>query len=97
MGAVSQWEREAIGERTRGALSHKRSQGERVGNIQFGYRLGTDGKHVEPDPGEQTVLTEIRNRRRSGHSMRGMAAALSRKALQPVGALPGGQNMSQES
>ncbi len=59
MTAVSQWEREAIGERTRGAMSHKRSNGERVGNIQFGHRLGADGKHVEPDPGEQAVLTEI--------------------------------------
>jgi site-specific DNA recombinase len=34
MTAVSQWEREAIGERTRDALSHKRSRGERVGNIE---------------------------------------------------------------
>jgi len=33
MAAVSQWEREAIGERTRDALQHKRGQGERVGNI----------------------------------------------------------------
>src|SRR3954451_21906452 len=32
MGAVSQWEREAIGERTRDALRHKRAQGQRVGN-----------------------------------------------------------------
>src|SRR3981081_475807 len=30
MGGVSQWEREAIGERTRDALRHKRSNGERV-------------------------------------------------------------------
>jgi site-specific DNA recombinase len=37
--AVSQWEREAIGERTREAMSHKRTNGERVGNIQFGYQL----------------------------------------------------------
>jgi len=29
MAAVSQWEREAIGERTRDAMRHKRSQGER--------------------------------------------------------------------
>src|SRR5450759_3579584 len=42
MGAVSQWEREAIGERTREALRHKRSNGERVGTIQFGYRLAKD-------------------------------------------------------
>src|SRR5690348_10951065 len=33
MGAVSQWEREAIGERTRDALRHKRAQGERTGNV----------------------------------------------------------------
>jgi site-specific DNA recombinase len=59
MGAVSQWEREAIGERTRDALRHKRSQGERVGNIHFGYRLSDDGKHVEPDPAEQAALREM--------------------------------------
>jgi Resolvase, N terminal domain len=28
-----------------GRLSHKRSNGERVGNIPFGYRLCADGKH----------------------------------------------------
>src|ERR1039457_5495856 len=39
MTAVSQWEREAIGERTRDAMRHKRSNGERVGNISYGYRL----------------------------------------------------------
>jgi len=45
MGAVSQWEREAIGERTRDALRHKRAQGQRVGNIEFGFRLSADGLH----------------------------------------------------
>jgi DNA invertase Pin-like site-specific DNA recombinase len=81
MAAVSQWEREAIGERTRDALRHKRTSGERVGNIRFGFRLSPDGKHVEPDPGEQGVLTEIRHLRQSGHTLRGIAAALNRKAL----------------
>jgi DNA invertase Pin-like site-specific DNA recombinase len=81
MAAVSQWEREAIGERTRDALRHMRTSGERVGNIRFGFRLSPDGKHVEPDPGEQGVLTEIRHLRQSGHTMRGIAAALNRKAL----------------
>jgi DNA invertase Pin-like site-specific DNA recombinase len=81
MAAVSQWEREAIGERTRDALRHKRTSGERVGNIRFGFRLSPDGKHVEPDPGEQGVLTEIRHLRQSGHTMRGIAAALNHKSL----------------
>ena len=44
MTAVSQWEREAIGERTRDVLRHKRSQGERVGNIAYGFRLAADGQ-----------------------------------------------------
>jgi site-specific DNA recombinase len=81
MTAVSQWEREAIGERTRDALSHKRSNGERVGNIQFGYRLCADGKHVEPHPAEQAVLHEIHALRKSGTTMRGIAAALNYRSL----------------
>jgi DNA invertase Pin-like site-specific DNA recombinase len=81
MTAVSQWEREAIGERTRDAMSHKRSNGERVGNIQFGYRLCADGKHVEPDPAEQAVLDEISRLRQSGHTLRGIAATLNHRAL----------------
>src|ERR1700730_17988130 len=81
MTAVSQWEREAIGERTRDAMRHKRTQSERVGNIAFGYRLAPDGKHVEPDPGEQTVLTDIRKLRGSGISLRKIAATLNRRAL----------------
>jgi site-specific DNA recombinase len=81
MTAVSQWEREAIGERTRDALSHKRNNGERVGNIQFGYRLCADGKHVEPDSAEQAVLEEIRQLRQGGKTLRGIAAALNHRAL----------------
>jgi DNA invertase Pin-like site-specific DNA recombinase len=69
MTAVSQWEREAIGERTRDAMGHKRNNGERVGNIRFGYRLAVDGKHIEPDPAEQAGLDEIGFLRRSGYSM----------------------------
>jgi len=81
MTAVSQWEREAIGERTRDAMSHKRGNGERVGNIQFGYRLCRDAKHVEPDPAEQAVLQEIHLLRNSGHTLRNIAATLNQRAL----------------
>jgi site-specific DNA recombinase len=81
MTAVSQWEREAIGERTRDAMDHKRTNGERVGNIRFGYRLGADGKHVEPDAAEQAVMKEISRLRQSGHTLRGIASALNRQEL----------------
>jgi DNA invertase Pin-like site-specific DNA recombinase len=77
MTAVSQWEREAIGERTRDALNHKRNNGERVGNIRFGYRMCADGKHVEPEPSEQAVIAVIRDLRASGNSLRRIAGDLN--------------------
>jgi site-specific DNA recombinase len=79
MGAVSQWEREAIGERTREALRHKRSKGQRVGNIAYGFRLADDGVQLEAEPGEQAVRSTIRDLRRSGQTLRGIAAALNRQ------------------
>jgi DNA invertase Pin-like site-specific DNA recombinase len=82
MTAVSQWEREAIGERTRDALSHKRKRGERVGNIPFGSKLADDGQHLEPDPDEQTTLNEIRSLRKRGTTMRDIATTLDQRAYQ---------------
>ena len=77
MGAVSQWEREAIGESTRDALRHKRENGERVGNIAFGYRLSSDDRHLEPEPSEQAALSAIRELRGQGNSLRRIAATLN--------------------
>ena len=81
MGAVSQWEREIIGERTRDVLSHKRGNGECVGNVHYGYRLAGDQKHVEPDPSEQEVLTVIRDLRGRHRSLREIAAARNERGL----------------
>src|ERR1039458_1754619 len=66
---------------TRDALGHKKSNGERVGNIEYGYRLARDGKHVEPDFAEQTVLKEIGRLRAGDGTLRGIAAALNGRAL----------------
>lgn len=77
MGAVSQWEREAIGERTRDALRHKRAQGYRAGNIPFGYHLGEDAR-LAPNPTEQKAMREIRDLRAQGLSLRDVAEAANR-------------------
>jgi site-specific DNA recombinase len=81
MTAVSQWEREAIGERTRDAMQHKRSNGKCVGNLAYGYRLSADGEHVEPEPSEQAALAQIRSLRQQGRSLRAIAAALNGQSL----------------
>jgi site-specific DNA recombinase len=77
MTAVSQWEREAIGERTRDAMRHKKSIGQRVGNIAYGFRLGENGIHLEPHPEEQAVLSTIRELRSRRCTLRGIAAELN--------------------
>src|SRR5712664_3562843 len=68
MTAVSQWEREAIGERTRDAMQHKRANGQCIGNLAYGYRISADGEHVEAEPSEQKALAKIRGLRKQGHS-----------------------------
>jgi len=81
MVSVSQWEREAIGERTRDAMHHKRANGERVGTVPFGYRAAADGLHLEADPAEQGVLSRIRELKAAGHTTRQIADELTRQGF----------------
>jgi DNA invertase Pin-like site-specific DNA recombinase len=77
MASVSQWEREAIGERTRDALRHKKAQGQRVGTVPFGYRLAADGESLEPEEREAAILDTIRDCRRAGFSLQATADVLN--------------------
>jgi len=52
-------------------------QGHRVGNIAYGFRLSTDGLHLEPEPAEQAALAAIRQLRNGGHSLRRIATTLN--------------------
>jgi DNA invertase Pin-like site-specific DNA recombinase len=78
LGSVAQWEREAIGERTKDALAHKKAQGHKTGgDVPYGCRLGDDGKTLVPDDAEQALLTAIRDARRRGLSQRAVLAELT--------------------
>jgi site-specific DNA recombinase len=81
MTAVSQWEREAIGERTRDAMHHKRANGERVGTVPFGYRTAADSLHLEVDPAEQGILSRIRELKAAGNTTRQIADELNRQGF----------------
>ena len=81
MVSVSQWEREAIGERTRDAMRHKRSCGERVGTVPFGYRVAGDGLHLEVEPGEQAVAVQVWAMKAAGLTLRRITAELNRRGL----------------
>ena len=66
--AFAQLERDLTSERTVAALSHKRSKGERVGHVPYGYRLAGDGVRLLPVAPEQSALERMRRWRGRGWS-----------------------------
>ena len=72
LGAVAQWERETISERTRSTLRFKRERGEWVGRIPYGFRIGPDGRLVEDPEGIRNIRRMKRLRWR-GRSYREIA------------------------
>ncbi len=78
MGSVSQWEREAIGERTSEALAVMRSNGRRISrHAPYGYRLNGQG-WIE-DEREQEAVQVMRTLRAEDLSLRQIAAELERQ------------------
>src|SRR5713101_7922622 len=79
--SVAQWEREAIGERTKDALQHKIRKGERCGKMRFGYDLASDGKTLIPNRREQEAIELIRQLRAAGESLRAIAGKLNQGSI----------------
>jgi site-specific DNA recombinase len=77
MVSVSQWEREAIGERTKDAMRHMKASGGRVGNIAFGYQLAAEGRTLEPNAAEQDIIRRLMSLRAEGDSLREIADELN--------------------
>jgi site-specific DNA recombinase len=79
--SVAQWEREAIGERTRDALQHKIRNGERCGKVRFGYNLAADGIRLIPNKTEQKAIGLMRCLRAAGESLRDIARELNKRGI----------------
>jgi DNA invertase Pin-like site-specific DNA recombinase len=77
LASVSQWEREAIGERTSAAMQHMATEGQFTGGeARYGYAVGADGALVDVAD-EQAVIGVARDLRASGASLRSVAAELT--------------------
>ncbi len=81
LAVLAEFERDQISERTKGALSYKKSQGERTGGIPFGYGMAVDGVHLIEDPTEQDVIRQARELHESGLSLRKIAAELNARGF----------------
>lgn len=76
MTAVAQWEREAIGERTRDALRVKKANGGRVGTIPYGKK--EENGHLVDEPRELSIVGTIQTLAATGMSQVQIAMALNR-------------------
>lgn len=79
LGAVAQWEREAIAERTRDALAARRAGGRRAGTVPRGFMLdpNSDDGTIIPDLAERALIVEAVRRRAAGDTLDQIAAALN--------------------
>lgn len=77
MSVLNEFERDQIAERTSNALAHKKSKGELVGSVPFGYTLAADGITLEENPSQQEALALIAKLRAKGLSLRQIAQELS--------------------
>lgn len=77
--ALGEMERKIIGERTKVALSHKRSRNEKTGgDIPYGFNLASNGLLVENET-EQRVIRSIHRLRGKGHSLRKICRKLEQE------------------
>lgn len=79
--AFSEYERLIIGIRVSAALQAKKTKGQRVGYIPYGYKLRDDGIHLEEEYSEQSILEKMYNLRSDGHSIREIAKIMNEKDL----------------
>jgi DNA invertase Pin-like site-specific DNA recombinase len=82
--SVAQWEREAIGERTRDVLRHLKAKGVRIGGEALGWKRvaarDAEGRQLWiADLDEQTTARRIHELRSTGASLRAICAALERE------------------
>ncbi len=80
MAGAAEMERNLIRERTAAAMAHMRANGERVGEVPYGFRLASDGVHLEAEPNEQRMIELVRGYRAEGLSIRGIAERLNVEA-----------------
>jgi DNA invertase Pin-like site-specific DNA recombinase len=82
LAVLSEFERDLISERTRSALTYKRSTGHKTGGtVPFGYTVTNDGRLIAHE-GEQEALSMIRELRGKGYTLREICAELKRKGIQ---------------
>jgi DNA invertase Pin-like site-specific DNA recombinase len=77
LGALAQMERELIAERTKAALAHKKTRGDRLGTTPLGFRTPEAGAAMVPVADELAPVAHVLTRRAAGLPFRAIAAELA--------------------
>lgn len=81
LAVLAEFERDQISERTTTAMQFKKSKGERVGSVPYGYFLDGDNITLIEHPDEQDVIRQARELKASGLSLRAIAIELNRRGF----------------
>ena len=81
LAVLAEFERDLVSERTTAALAVKRSNGERIGSIPYGYGLAGDGTTLVPNDAELAIMADIRRWRARGQKLQQIADALTERGI----------------
>ena len=81
LAVFSEFERDLVSERTTAALAAKRANGERTGQVPYGFDLADDGVTLVPNKAEQAVLADILAMREGGETLQGITDELTRRRV----------------
>ncbi len=79
----SQYERLLIKFRTRQGLAVKKSRGQRIGSVPYGFSLADDGIHLEPNTLEVRIIQAARTMREQRLSLRAIGERLLEAGMAP--------------
>lgn len=85
LAVMAEFERDLVSERTASAMSYKRSQGERVGTVPYGFDLAADGINLLENAKEQAALRIIDELHAAGMSLRKIASELNGRNITTKG------------
>jgi site-specific DNA recombinase len=81
LAVLNEFERDQVSERTKAALAHKKTKGERIGTVPYGFGLDDDGVALVKNTQEQTILKSIQLLRGEGYKLREITEQLNRDGL----------------
>jgi DNA invertase Pin-like site-specific DNA recombinase len=81
LAGAAEMERNLTRERTRSAPAVKRSNGQRVGTVPYGWDLDGDGTSLVENQAEQAVIADIQAMRQRGMTLKKIAEELTERRV----------------